>query len=79
VLRVRRTEMVGDKLSTLFEVTGTLSVIRTTNGQFPHKRLLEVTPLLAPNRLLAAAELSLIFLILFLMLHIQDDIKLFVI
>jgi len=34
---------------------GTLSVIRTTNGQIPHKRLLEVTPPLAPNRLLAVS------------------------
>jgi len=33
---------------------GTLSVIRTTNGQIPHKRSLEVTPPLAPNRLLPA-------------------------
>ena len=37
----------------LAQAGGTLSVIRTTNGQIPHKRLLEVTPPLAPNRLLA--------------------------
>ena len=36
---------------------GTLSVIRTTNGQIPHERLLEVTPPLAPNRLLAEVHL----------------------
>ena len=37
----------------LAQAGGTLSVIRTTNGQIPHKRSLEVTPPLAPNRLLA--------------------------
>ena len=36
----------------LAQAGGTLSVIRTTNGQIPHKMLLEVTPPLAPNRLL---------------------------
>jgi len=42
----------------LGEGGGTPSVIRTTNGQISHKRLLEVTPPLAPNRLLAAGILT---------------------
>ncbi|MCL2512119.1 MAG: hypothetical protein FWF09_08730, partial [Bacteroidales bacterium] len=36
----------------LAQAGGTLSVIRTTNVQIHHERLLEVTPPLAPNRVL---------------------------
>jgi len=36
----------------LAQAGGTLSVIRTTNGKISHERSLEVTPPLAPNRLL---------------------------
>jgi len=41
----------------LAQAGGTLSVIRTTNGQISHERLLEVTPPLAPNRVLAEGVL----------------------
>ena len=45
----------------LAQAGGTQSVIRTTNGQIPHKRSLEVTPPLAPNRVLHAGLLHFYF------------------
>jgi len=46
---------------------GTLSLHRTTNGQIPHERLSEVTPPLAPNRLLPAGITRFIFVVLLIM------------